>query len=130
MGNMASRAALKEDAIPWGLLTSLDIYGCNPEIIRDAEKIRQYVVELCDLIGMQRFGECQVVHFGKDERVEGHSMVQFIETSLISGHFANLTNSAYIDIFSCKAYEPEQVAGFSKEFFQAESVEVHVAKRM
>jgi S-adenosylmethionine/arginine decarboxylase-like enzyme len=130
MGKMTSRVALKEDAIPWGLLTSLDIYGCDTEIIRDAEKIRQYVIELCDLIGMRRFGECHVVHFGKDERVEGHSMVQFIETSLISGHFANLTNAAYIDIFSCKAYDPEQVARFSKEFFQAESVEIHVTKRM
>jgi len=127
---MTSRVALREDAIPWGLLTSLDIYGCDTDIIRDADKIRQYVIELCDLIGMQRFGECQVVHFGKDERVEGLSMVQLIETSLISGHFANLTHAAYIDIFSCKAYDPEEVARFSKKFFQAESVEIHVTKRM
>jgi S-adenosylmethionine/arginine decarboxylase-like enzyme len=127
---MTSRVALKEDAMPWGLLTSLDIYGCNPEIIRDAEKIKQYVIELCDLIGMKRFGDCLVVHFGKDEHVEGHSMVQFIETSLISGHFANLTDAAYIDIFSCKPYEPDQVARFSKKFFHAESIELHVTKRM
>jgi len=130
MEKMTSRVALREDAIPWGLLTSLDIYGCDTDIIRDADKIRQYVIELCDLIGMQRFGECQVVHFGKDERVEGLSMVQLIETSLISGHFANLTHAAYIDIFSCKAYDPEEVARFSKKFFQAESVEIHVTKRM
>lgn len=127
---MTSIIALKEDAIPWGVLASIDIYDCSPAMIRDKEKIRQYVIELCHLIGMRRFGECHVVHFGKDERVEGHSMVQFIETSLISGHFANLTNAAYIDIFSCKAYDPEQVARFSKEFFQAESVEIHVTKRM
>lgn len=99
---MTSRPVLKEDAAPWGLLTSLDIYGCNPEIIRDSEKIKQYVIGLCDLIGMKRFGDCQVVHFGKEERVEGYSMVQFIETSLISGNFSNLNNAAYIDIFSCK----------------------------
>ena len=127
---MSSRVALRREAIPWGLLSSLDVYGCNPEIIRDAEKIKQYVTELCDLIGMERFGECQVVHFGKDERVEGHSMIQFIETSLISGHFANATNAAYIDIFSCKPYEPDQVARFSKQFFQAESIEIHLTKRM
>ncbi len=127
---MTSRLALREDAAPWGLLTNLDIYGCNQELIRDSEKIKQYVIELCDLIGMKRFGECQVVHFGKEERVEGDSMVQLIETSLIAGHFANLTNAAYIDIFSCRPYEPEQVARFSKEFFQAESVEIHVLKRM
>ena len=127
---MTARPALNTDTAPWGILTSLDLYGCKPEIIRDSEKIRHYVIQLCDMIGMKRFGECQVVHFGKDERVEGYSMVQLIETSLISGHFANLTNSAYIDIFSCMPYESDQVADFSKEFFQAESIEVHVTKRM
>ena len=118
-----------KDTAPWGLLTSLDLYECNPEIIRDPEKIRQYVTQLCDLIGMKRFGDCQVVHFGKDERVEGYSMVQLIETSLISGHFANLTNAAYIDIFSCTPYESNQVADLSKKFFQTESIEIHVIKR-
>ena len=126
---MTARPALNTDTAPWGILTSLDLYGCNREIIRDSEKIRRYVIQLCGLIGMKRFGECQVVHFGNDERVEGYSMVQLIETSLISGHFANLTNAAYIDIFSCKTYEPEQVADLSKEFFQAESIEIHITKR-
>lgn len=122
--------ARKLDPAPWGLLTSLDLYRCNPEIIRDSEKIKRYVVELCNLISMKRFGECQVVHFGQDERVAGYSMIQLIETSLISGHFANQTNAAYIDIFSCKPYDPEVVAGFTKGFFKAQSVEVHTAKRM
>lgn len=127
---MTVRLALEKEAAPWGLLTSLDLYNCNPETIRSAEKIKQYTVELCDLIEMKRFGECQVVHFGEDERVQGYSMVQLIETSLISGHFANLTNAAYIDIFSCKAYEPHVVAQFSQEFFEAESLESHTVKRM
>jgi S-adenosylmethionine/arginine decarboxylase-like enzyme len=127
---MISRPALHEQPTPWGLLASLDLYGCDPETIRNSEKIRQYVIELCDLIGMKRFGECQVVHFGQDARVAGYSMVQLIETSLISGHFANLTNAAYIDIFSCKPYDPEQVGQFSKQFFQAEFMQMHVASRM
>ena len=122
--------ARTEAVSPWGILTSLDIYGCNPDTIRDAEKIRQYVFELCELIEMRRFGECQVVHFGEDERVAGYSMVQLIETSLISGHFANATDTAYIDIFSCKAYDSNQVAEFTKSYFQGEFCEMHVAKRM
>ena len=127
---MTSKLAYKEDTAPWGLLTGLDLYDCNPGLIRDPEKIKQYVVELCDLIGMKRFGPCQVVHLGKDERVEGYSMIQLIETSLISGHFANLTNAAYIDVFSCKPYDSEEIARFSKAFFQSQSVEVHLVKRM
>jgi S-adenosylmethionine/arginine decarboxylase-like enzyme len=126
---MTARAALKEDAAPWGLLTSLDLYRCNPETIRDAGKIKAYVKELCRRIEMRTFGECQVVHFGEDERVAGFSMIQLIETSLISGHFANLTNNAYIDIFSCKPYEPDQVVAFTKDFFEAEELEVHTVKR-
>ncbi|VBB43023.1 conserved hypothetical protein [uncultured Desulfatiglans sp.] len=115
---------------PWGLLTSLDIYDCNPDTIRDAEAIKRFVVELCDLIEMRRFGECQVVHFGEDERVAGYSMLQLIETSLISGHFANLTNAVYLDIFSCKLYDPDKVTEFSKRFFGGKSVNVHITERM
>lgn len=115
---------------PWGLLTSLDIYDCNPDTIRDAEAIKRFVVELCDLIEMRRFGECQVVHFGEDERVAGYSMLQLIETSLISGHFANLTNAVYLDIFSCKTYDPDKVTEFSKRFFGGKSINAHITERM
>lgn len=113
----------------WGLLSSVDLYDCDPEIIRDAEKIKRFVVKLCDLIEMKRFGETVVVHFGEDERVAGYSMTQLIETSLISGHFANQTNAAYLDIFSCKIYNPDQVLEFAKEFFKAKTFNLQVTKR-
>jgi S-adenosylmethionine/arginine decarboxylase-like enzyme len=127
---MVQRPAIQEAATPWGILTSLDLYGCNPERIRNAEQIKRFVVELCERIDMKRFGECQVVHFGQDERVAGYSMIQLIETSLISGHFANQSNAAYIDVFSCKSYDPDDVAEFAQKYFEAEFMEVHVVKRM
>ena len=113
----------------WGLYTSVDIHNCDPAIIRDADMIRQYVVQLCDLIEMKRFGETQVVHFGEDERVAGYSMIQLIETSLISGHFANSTNSAYLDIFSCKFYDTSIMVEFTKNYFKASDAVVHITLR-
>ena len=101
----------------WGIASSVDIYDCTPDTIRDADAIRRFVVALCELIGMKRFGDTQVVHFGEDERVAGYSMVQLIETSLISAHFANQTNTVYLDVFSCKPYDPEAVEKFAKTFF-------------
>jgi len=101
----------------WGIASAIDIYDCDPEKIRCAETIRRFVVELCELIEMKRFGETQVVHFGEDERVAGYSMVQLIETSLISAHFANQTNTVYLDVFSCKPYDPEIVRSFSQLYF-------------
>ena len=49
---------------------------------------------------------------------------QLIETSLISGHFANQSNNIYLDIFSCKFYDPNVVAEFAKKFFQAQDFNI------
>lgn len=106
----------------WGMEASVDLYECDPEIIRDAQKIKQFVYELCELIEMKRFGDCTVVHFGEDEKVAGFSMTQLIETSLISAHFANLTNAAYINIFSCKDFDEEVVQSFCFDYFKAKTV--------
>ena len=126
---MATRPALKEAATPWGLLTSLDLYGCNPDTIRNADKIKQYVVELCMLIDMKRFGDCQVVHFGEEERVAGYSMIQLIETSLISAHFADASRAIYLDLFSCAPYNPQEVAEYAQEYFGATSYHLNVVQR-
>ncbi len=124
--------SLREEYIEekaWGLLSSIDLHSCDGDIIRSASKIKQFVVELCELIKMKRFGECQVVHFGEDEEVAGFSMTQLIETSLISGHFANKTNNVYLDIFSCKFYEPKVVADFAKKFFKAKNYNLNYTLR-
>jgi S-adenosylmethionine/arginine decarboxylase-like enzyme len=113
----------------WGISTSIDLHACNPDTIRSAEKIKTFVVELCELIDVRRFGECTVVHFGEDQRIAGYSMTQLIETSLLSGHFANQTNTAYVDIFSCKFYDPEVVAQFAQTFFEAKDFTIQYTLR-
>ena len=111
-----------KDTKSWGISCSIDLYECNPDTIRSAEQIRKFVYELCDLIKVNRFGECTVVNFGEREEIAGFSMTQLIETSLVSGHFANLTNTAYLDIFSCKYYDPETAANFARTFFEAKKL--------
>jgi S-adenosylmethionine decarboxylase len=117
------------EAQAWGLSASVDIYDCEPSAIRDAENIREFVRQLCDRLGMKRFGECQVVNFGAEERVAGFSMTQLIETSLVSGHFANASNSAYLDIFSCKFYEPRVMAEFATTYFRGSRYRMQVSLR-
>jgi S-adenosylmethionine/arginine decarboxylase-like enzyme len=113
----------------WGVASSIDIYDCDPDKIRSAETIRKFVVDLCELIEMKRFGETLVVHFGEDERVAGYSMVQLIETSLISAHFANASNTVYLDVFSCKPYNPDIVRQFAQETFGGSRSILHVTLR-
>lgn len=113
----------------WGISTAIDVYGCDPDAIRSRERIAQFTRELCDLLEVKRFGETQVVRFGDDPRVYGYSMVQLIETSLVSAHFAEDSNAVYLDIFSCKWYDAEAAAEFAKEFFRAERIRFQTCLR-
>ncbi len=120
---------IKPEENVWGIASAIDIYNCDPLKIRDSELIKRFVKELCELIEMKRFGETQVVHFGEDEKVAGFSMVQLIETSLISAHFANLSNAVYLDVFSCKPYDTETVRTFATQFFGGKYSHINVTMR-
>ncbi len=118
-----------ERSSAWGLSTGVDLHGCDPAVICSREAIARFTRELCELIGVRRFGETQIVRFGDDPRVYGYSMVQLIETSLVSAHFAEDSNAVYLDIFSCRWYDAEAAAEFAREFFRAESAGVQTCLR-
>lgn len=113
----------------WGISTSVDAKNCDPELIRDKNQLKKFVDELCELIEMKKFGETQIIHFGKDKRVMGYSLIQFIETSLISGHFAEIDNSAYIDVFSCSLFDPYLLGQFIKNYFKSPEINIHIQLR-
>lgn len=114
----------------WGLSAAIDLSGCDPTMIKTPEEIRRFVVELCDEIGMKRHGDVLLDRFGDGVLVsEGYSFMQFIETSSITAHFDEPQSKAFIDIFSCKYFNPAVAAEFCKKFFKAESCEVNMLLR-
>ena len=129
MKTKTQKQSTQQNQQPWGLSTCIDLYACDPLLIRSEASIKQFVAELITLIDMQAYGPCHVVHFGQDPKVSGFSMFQLIETSCISGHFANLTNTAYLDVFSCKPYDIEIASAFCQNYFKASKMMVHANKR-
>jgi S-adenosylmethionine/arginine decarboxylase-like enzyme len=113
----------------WGLSCSVDLKNCNPKKIKDAESIRKFVIKLCDFINMNRVGEPSIIYFDDTTGMSGFSMTQLIDTSLVSGHFVDDTNSAYLDICSCKEYPPKEMAEFCKAFFEADDYDLNVVFR-
>src|SRR5919199_2435413 len=85
-----------QQAQAWGLSTCIDIVGCDPSIVRTRELMELFARERCDLLGGRRSGDPLVVRFGEDPVVCGHSMVQLIETSLVSAHFVDSSNTVYL----------------------------------
>ncbi|MBI5840711.1 MAG: S-adenosylmethionine decarboxylase [Chloroflexi bacterium] len=113
----------------WGLSSCIDLYECDLNLMKDADAIREFVRLLCDRIKMKRFGETQVVHFGDDPRVNGFSMTQLIETSLVSAHFAEAACAIYLDVFSCAPYDPEDAAKFALNYFKGKRYNLSVTER-
>ena len=106
----------------WGLSTAINLHDCDPDLLKNADAIREYTARVCALIDAKPWGPCHIQHFGINPDVAGYSMMQLVETSLVSGHFANKTNRIFLDIFSCKYYDAIKAVEFSKEFFRAKDV--------
>lgn len=112
-----------------GVAAAIDLYGCDPAKIRDVQTIEAFVAQLCELINVERHGKPLVMRLEQDPQTTGYSLVQFIEESLISGHFAEASNAGYLDIVSATPYSPHAAARFCREFFSARNVEVGVVFR-
>ncbi|MCF7907639.1 MAG: S-adenosylmethionine decarboxylase [Candidatus Omnitrophica bacterium] len=101
----------------------LDLSGCDLSIMSSKKKLTEYVNTLCKLIKMKKYGKAQLPYFGLDKPfTKGYSLLQFIETSSITGHFSEHWQKSYINIFSCKKYDHELAKNFTKEFFKATSI--------
>jgi len=128
---IAERAQPNQTQAPayWGLSSCIDLYDCDLELMRDEEAVRKFAHALCDRIKMRRYGETQVVHFGDDPRVNGFSMTQLIETSLVSAHFAEDSRAIYLDVFSCAPYDPKDAAEFALKYFKGKRYNLHTVER-
>ena len=65
---------------------------------------------------MVAYGEPLVKHFGEGNK-SGYTLVQLIETSNICAHFVEETDDIYLDVFSCKKFDPDTVERVVKRYF-------------
>ena len=129
MDKLPGKEKMKEKLEYWGVSSSIDLYDCDLTLMQNADAIREFVKILCDRIKMRRYGETQVVFFGDEPRVQGFSMTQLIETSLISAHFADASRAIYLDVFSCAPYDPQDAAKFAADYFKAAYYQVTSVNR-
>lgn len=104
----------------WGQYLSVDLGECDPEQIRSNESIVSFIENLIKEIGMKQYGKVLTERFAlHDTKVAGYSAMCFLETSSITAHFAEESNSVYIDIFTCSVIDVEKTVRFCIDFFDA-----------
>jgi S-adenosylmethionine/arginine decarboxylase-like enzyme len=92
----------------WGQHLILDAHRCRGLAIRSQPHIIAFSKKLVKAIDMVPYGEPWCERFG-DGNKAGYTLVQLIMTSNIVAHFAEETNDMYLDVFSCKEFDPAVV---------------------
>jgi S-adenosylmethionine/arginine decarboxylase-like enzyme len=95
----------------------LDCAELDNTAITSYDTIYAFTKKLVNDIDMVAYGEPQIVNFGSGNKA-GYTLVQLIETSNITAHFVEETNDMYLDVFSCKLFDPADVERVAKEFFE------------
>ena len=101
---------------PWGVLAAIDLHGCERGRLADPDTIRRFVPEVIDAIGMRAHGPLLIDRFG-DGELEGWSALQFIETSSITLHADEAGGRCFVDVFSCRPFDPGVAAQIAVEHF-------------
>jgi S-adenosylmethionine/arginine decarboxylase-like enzyme len=101
---------------PWGMLAAIDLHGCDRKRLADPNSIRRFVPTVIAAIGMRAHGPMMIDRFGNDQ-LEGWSALQFIETSSITIHADEVFGRCFVDIFSCRRFDPGAAAAIAVEHF-------------
>jgi len=101
----------------WGYHLIFDASGCDHDAITSHDNIYNFVKQLVKDIDMVPYGEPQIIDFGSGNKA-GYTLVQLIETSNICAHFVNEHDHMYLDVFSCKPYDPNIVMDLAKQYFK------------
>lgn len=121
---------MSQEVEEWGQHLFVDLGECDSSLVRDGEHIKSFMENLISTIGMKQFGEVLLQRFAlHDSKVAGYSAMVFLETSSITSHYAEESNSIYIDIFSCSKIDEDRAISFCVDSFKANWVRSNLTKR-
>ena len=106
----------------------LDCYGAPPEALSDVSLIFDFLDKLPSMIGMQKIGSPQIARF-EDEALAGVTGIIMIVTSHISIHTYALKGCFFLDVFSCKPFEPAIVIAEVNKRFKPEHTNIAFVQR-
>ena len=114
----------------WGYHMLIDGCGADLDAIKNPNVHRAFLKQLIKDIDMVAYGEPVIEHFAThDPEKAGYSIVQLIETSNITAHFVDKDGSFYLDVFSCKPYNPDDVVKCVRRFYNNTNEQINMIHR-
>ena len=118
----------------WGKHAVVDASGCDYNAIRNIKWIEEFVDELIEKSKMQKWGKMFYMDLENTDETTlndtaGFSVCQFITTSNITIHFANVSKSMYLDFFSCKDFDEQIVIDLVNKYFSPNKIKIKCFNR-
>ena len=117
----------------WGKHLICNCSNCNINITKK-EIIKEFILKLCCItymtpIGDVIFYEVEKTKENDEADLTGLTAFQMIKTSNITIHFCEPSKSLYLDFFSCKTYNEEDVIDLIKVYFRPERTNSKIVLR-
>lgn len=104
----------------------INAYHCNDNI-KDKEVIRRMLIELPEIIDMNRLSEPFITDL--DVKNPGVSGFVVIAESHIAIHTFNKNNILWLDVFSCKPFSEQIILNYIKSCFSPKLIKPLFIKR-
>lgn len=107
----------------WGYHLILDCGGCDFVKMSDYKNVETWIKNLVKDIDMQPIGGPRIEYTAAEfPDKAGFTVVQVIVTSSIVAHFVDNLGQIYLDVFSCKQFDPAVVEKSMQEHFGAKKL--------
>jgi S-adenosylmethionine decarboxylase len=114
----------------WGYHLMVDCSKCNKEKVKDLAHIKKFINSVVKTCKMKKLGDLKVENLQSgNKKLYGYSVVQLIHTSSIVCHLMDESGDVYIDIFSCKEFNVDNVIDIINKYFSPKKMNKHFLLR-
>ena len=115
----------------WGAHTMIDLHKCSYSIVRSTWDMNAFIQRVCSFIGVTQLGSPNTIyHQSGYGYTSGYTAMQHANghTDIVV-RVNEHNDNVFVDVFSCKAYEPHQLANLAQDFFGACEATVDILYR-
>lgn len=115
----------------WGIHTSINLQQCSRYVTRSTKDMSSFIKQVFSCIGVTPLGAPNTVyHYSGYGYSSGYTMMQHGNghTDIII-RADETTDNVFIDVFSCKSYDPHHLVNIAQDFFDAYKATVDILYR-
>jgi len=112
----------------------IDANYCDEDNIKNLDKIKHFIDDLCELGKMEKKGELIVEVFPENKfNIEndlvGYSIVQIISLSSITLHINFISRTIYFDFFTCGILKTDLINVLFNNYFNPKTIKKIILQR-